>query len=210
MDHGDEERPSVPISALEHFSYCPRQAALIHVERYFESSLDTVRGDLAHTAVNLPGGGTDRRHHRVWRSLPVWSDELGLHGVCDIVEFDPDGPTPVEHKSGRYRPGGPADLQVGAQAVCLREMFDAPVTKGVVFAGRDRHRYDVTVDDALVDHVAVVTGAVRALFLQSRLPAAVNDSRCVRCSLRPGCLPDASTVSGDPYRPRRESGDWHD
>jgi CRISPR-associated exonuclease Cas4 len=207
---GDDERASVPISALEHFEYCPRQAALIHIERYFESSLDTVRGDLAHAAINLPGGGTDRRRQRVWRSLPVWSDEFGLHGVCDVVQFDADGPTPVEHKSGTYRPGGPADLQVAAQAVCLRGMFDAPVARGLVFSGRDRQRHEVTIDDALVERVALATAGVRALLTQARLPPAVNDNRCTRCSLRQGCIPDAPTWAGDLYSPRGDSGDWCD
>jgi CRISPR-associated exonuclease Cas4 len=204
-----DELGGVPISALEHYEYCPRQAALIHVERYFESNLDTVRGDLAHTAVNLPGGGADRSRRRVWRSLPVWSDELGLHGICDVVQFDPGGPTPVEHKSGRYLPGGPADLQVGAQAVCLREMFDAPVPVGVLFSGRDRQRHEVAIDATLVGRVVAATAAVRSLHTQPGLPSAVNDTRCTRCSLRPGCLPEALTCADDLYSPRA-AGDWRD
>jgi CRISPR-associated exonuclease Cas4 len=108
------DRRSVPISALEHYAYCPRQAALIHVDAYFDSNIDTVRGDLAHAAVDRVGIGQDRRRQRVWRSLPVWSDVFGLHGVCDVVQFGTDGPLPVEHKSGVYRSGGPADLQVAA------------------------------------------------------------------------------------------------
>ena len=99
-------RRSVPISALEHYAYCPRQAALIHVDAYFESNVDTVRGDLAHAAVDRIGAGSDRHRQRVWRSLPVWSQRLGVHGVCDVVQFGPDGPLPVEHKSGAYRKGG--------------------------------------------------------------------------------------------------------
>jgi len=75
-------RRSVPISALEHYAYCPRQAALIYVEAYFDSNVDTTRGDLAHAAVDRLGVGQDRRRQRVWRSLPVWSDVFGLHGVC--------------------------------------------------------------------------------------------------------------------------------
>lgn len=209
MDPQPDEQPSVPISALEHVEYCPRQAALIHVERYFEANLDTVRGDLAHAAVNLPGSGADRRRHRVWRSLPVWSNGLGLHGVCDVVQFNADGPTPIEHKSGRYLPGGPADLQVGAQAVCLREMFDAHVPVGLVFSGRDRQRHEVVIDAALVERIVAATTAVRALHTQPGLPPPVNDSRCTRCSLAPGCLPDLPTHAEDPYTPRA-AGDWHD
>jgi CRISPR-associated exonuclease Cas4 len=201
------ERRSVPISALEHYAYCPRQAALIHVERYFESNVDTVRGDLAHAAVNEPGAGSDRRRERVWRSLPVWSDSLGLHGVCDVVQFTRAGPVPVEHKSGGYRPGGPADVQVAAQVLCLREMFGSPVPSGIVFAGKDRKRYEVPVDVALADRVRDTTEHVRALYEADRLPAPVNDARCRRCSLREGCMPDSPSRPTELYLPR-PAGEW--
>lgn len=208
-DDPAEQRRSIPISALEHHAYCPRQAALIHVDAYFDSSVDTVRGDIAHAAVDRAGVGHGRDRARVFRSLPVWSDELGLHGVCDVVQFDTDGPLPVEHKSGAYRSGGPADVQVGAQVLCLREMFGVAVPVGVVFAGKDRRRHDVQVDDALVDRVRATTAAVRALLDQGDLPAPVHDSRCRRCSLRPGCMPDAPRLVDGLFLPRPE-GTWRD
>ena len=201
-------RRSVPISALEHYAYCPRQAVLIHVDAYFDSTVDTVRGDLAHAAVDQAGAGRDRRRQRVWRSLPVWSDALGLHGVCDVVQFGADGPLPVEHKSGTYRRGGPADLQVAAQVLCLREMFDAPVPVGVVFAGRDRRRYEVEVDDVLAARVGETADALRTLLAEDTLPPPVNDTRCRRCSLRPGCEPAApAVISEGLFRPRQDV-DW--
>lgn len=200
-------RRSVPISALEHYAYCPRQAALIHVEAYFESNVDTVRGDLAHAAVDRIGAGSDRRRQRVWRSLPVWSQRLGVHGVCDVVQFGPGGPLPVEHKSGAYRKDGPADLQVAAQVMCLREMFDAPVPHGVVFTGRDRRRHEVTVGPELTERVATVAEEVRSLLDGGKLPAPVLDARCRACSLRPGCLPEVTVHPPDLFRPR-PVGDW--
>jgi CRISPR-associated exonuclease Cas4 len=207
-DEGESGRRSVPISALEHYAYCPRQAALIHVDAYFDSNVDTVRGDLAHAAVDRVGVGQDRRRQRVWRSLPVWSDVFGVHGVCDVVQFGADGPLPVEHKSGTYRGGGPADLQVAAQVLCLREMFDSPVPVGVVFAGRDRRRHEVIVDDLLAARVGAAADALRALITEGTLPPPVNDARCRRCSLRPGCEPAAPAVtSGDLFRPRQDV-DW--
>jgi CRISPR-associated exonuclease Cas4 len=202
-------RRSVPISALEHFEYCSRQAALIHVEGYFAGSVDTVRGDLAHAAVDEAGAGNDRRRGRLWRSLPVWHGGLGLHGVCDIVQFTSDGPTPVEHKSGSYRPGGPADLQVAAQVMCLREMFDADVPAGLVFTGRDRRRHEVVVDSLLEGRVQVALQGMRALYDAPQLPPPVNDRRCRRCSLAGGCLPSASTVAEKLFMPRPE-GRWDD
>lgn len=198
---------SIPISALEHHAYCPRQAALIHVEAYFDASVDTVRGDLAHQAVDRGGTGSDR-HRRLVRSLPVWSDAFGLHGVCDVVQFDDHGvPTPIEHKSGSYRRGGAADLQVAAQALCLQEMFGLAVGVGVVFSGRDRRRHDVVIDDALVGRVVDTAHELRRLFGSDDLPAPVRDRRCTRCSLLPGCLPDAPLGPVELFAPR-PLGNW--
>jgi CRISPR-associated exonuclease Cas4 len=188
---------------LEHYAYCPRQAALIHVDGYFDRSADTVRGDLAHAAVDRAGPDQDRHGHRLWHSLPVWSDQWGLHGICDAVELTPDGPVPIEHKSGVYRPGGPADLQVGGQVLCLREMFNAPVPEGVLFAGRQRRRHTIEVDEQLVARVVAATTAIRALISAGSLPPPVHDQRCRRCSLRPGCEPGMpTTVAVALYQPR--------
>lgn len=208
-DIGENPR-SVPISALEHYAYRPRQVTLIHAEAYFQSNIDTVRGDLAHAAVDRIGPGNDRGGQKVWRSLPVWSDTLGVHGVCDIVQFTAQGPQPVEHKSGRHHPGGPADLQVAAQVLCLREMFHADVPYGVVFSGRDRRRHQIDVDDELANRVAQTADAVRALLESCTLPERAPESRCRRCSLRPGCVPELpQRVLNTLFTPRAE-GDWDD
>jgi CRISPR-associated exonuclease Cas4 len=201
---------SIPISALEHHAYCPRQAALIHLDGYFDSTVDTVRGDLAHAAVDRGGRDRDRHGQRVWNSLPVWSHAHGLHGICDVVVFNSQEPTPIEHKSGRYQPGGPADVQVAAQVLCLREMFDAAVPVGVVFSGRDRRRHEVVVDETMRARVAQATRAVRATLASGQLPPPVNDTRCRRCSLRPGCLPDSpAAVRHTLFTPRPEAT-WDD
>ncbi len=209
MSNDPDGRRSIPISALEHYAYCPRQAALIHVERYFDASVETVRGDLAHAAVDRIGPDQRRDGTRVFRSLPVWSDELGLHGVCDVVQFDAAGPMPVEHKSGAYHRAGPADVQVAAQVLCLREMFGADVPVGVVYAGKDRRRHEVLVDTSLAGRVREMTWAIRALFDEHLVPDGVRDARCRRCSLRPGCMPDAPRRVEGLFAPRPE-GSWDD
>ena len=90
----------VPLSALQHWAYCPRQCGLIHLEQAFDDNLHTLRGQAVHAQVDQPGVEL-RRGLRVERALPVWSDQLGLIGKADIVEFEPDGtPFPVEYKHG--------------------------------------------------------------------------------------------------------------
>ncbi|GAA5056708.1 CRISPR-associated protein Cas4 [Nocardia callitridis] len=199
----DDNRWSVPISALEHFAYCPRQAVLIWQESYFESNTDTVRGDIAHEAVDRGGKLTGRDGARVWRSLPVHSHRLGIHGVCDTVYRCEDRLVPVEHKSGRYVQGGPADVQVAAQVLCLREMFDQQIPQGEVFAGKSRRRYQVTVDEALEERVSRAVEQLRVRIDDPVAPQPVNDQRCTRCSLRPGCVPEtAQRQTIDLFTPR--------
>jgi len=188
LGQADSGRREVPLSALEHYDYCRRQAALIHVEAVWSDNADTVRGDLSHTAVDLPGV-QHRRGMTIVRSLPVWSDVHGLRGVCDLVEFTADTAAPVEYKVGRYQPGGPAELQLGGQALCLIEAgFDVPT--GYIYSVAERRRYPVPITPDLLDRVARATVAIRDLLAAETLPEARNDTRCRRCSLREDCLPE--------------------
>lgn len=179
----------VPLSALEHYAYCPRQAGLILLEDGYADDLNTVRGTLLHRRVHEPGDDS-RLGVRTLRALPVWHDGLGLVGVCDVVEVGASGSvTPIEHKSGPYVAGGPADIQVAAQAMCLEERFCAAVPHGFVYSAADRRRHRVIVDEALRDRVAQVTDEVRAVLATLNLPGPVADSRCRRCSMHDTCLP---------------------
>ena len=102
MDEDDAgtSRLDVPISAVEHFSYCPRQCALIHVEQTFDENLYTIRGQLLHEVVDA-GMGESSHGVRVLRALPLWSERYGLIGKADVVELRSAGPYPIEYKSGR-------------------------------------------------------------------------------------------------------------
>lgn len=182
------EPAQVPISALEHYTYCGRQAGLILLEDAFADDAATVRGTILHERVHTPGQET-RPGTRTLRALPVWHDALGLTGICDVVEIRRKAVTPVEHKSGRYLPGGPADIQVAAQAMCLETMFDTEITTAVIWSATDRRRHEVTVDTALRDLVTATTTAVRAMLDHGALPPAPADKRCRRCSMAESCMP---------------------
>lgn len=201
---------SVTLSALEHVAYCERQAALIHVEATWSDSADTVRGDLAHRAVDLPGTRR-RRGLTTIRALPVHSRRHGLHGVCDLVEVTGNTAVPVEYKVGPYRPGGPADLQVAGQAICLAEAgYQVPA--GHVYSVADRRRHEVPITADLIARTLAAAGRMRALLGQDRMPAACNDRRCRRCSLRDDCLPEITCTPrhpGDLFT-ARPLGTWRD
>lgn len=186
----------VPLSAVEHFDYCPRQAGLMLLEDGFADDAATIRGTLLHQRVHEPGQDT-RAGLRTLRALPVWHEALGLTGVCDVVEIHADGTIiPVEHKSGGYHAGGPADVQLAAQAMCLEEMFRTSVAEGVIFSAADRRRHLVTVDAALRDRVSSGAAEVRAIMAQEQLPPAISGGRCRRCSMHHVCLPKVMTGKG--------------
>jgi CRISPR-associated exonuclease Cas4 len=190
MDGSRGRQPApVPLSALEHYTYCPRQAGLILLEDGYADDVATVRGALLHQRVHEPGED-NRPGVRTLRALPVWHDEFGLVGICDVVEVYEDGSVlPVEHKSGPYVPGGPADVQVAAQAMCLEQRLGTDVTVAVVYSTADRRRHEVAVDQDLRDRVVQTADAVRVVLDQTVLPAPAADKRCRRCSMNVGCMP---------------------
>lgn len=206
---GAQAWTSIPISAIEHYAYCARQACLIHVERYFADNVHTQRGHFAHEVVDSGGRGTSRDGVPTWTSLEICDTELGVHGICDVVEFHDGQPVPVEHKSGGYRPGGAADLQVAAQVLCLRTMFSAAVPHGVVFAGKRRRRYEVVVDAVLERRLRDTLDELRQTFRGGALPEPVNDARCDRCSLRDGCMPEVRVDASSLFAPQ-PLGRWDD
>ncbi len=183
----------IPLSALQHWCYCPRQCALIHIEQAFAENLYTLRGQAVHKQVDQPGVEI-RAGLRVERALPVWSDRLGLIGKADVVEFEADGtPYPVEYKHGSRNKaawiGACDDLQLAAQALCLEEMTGKAVPRGALFYATSKRRREVAIDGALRQRVAEAAAAVRAQFDAAVLPAPTFDKRCDKCSLVDICQP---------------------
>ncbi|MBI5135700.1 MAG: CRISPR-associated protein Cas4 [Nitrospirae bacterium] len=184
-----DEASLVPISALQHFAYCPRQCALIHVEQVFDENLYTLRGRAVHRLVDEPESRLERGV-RVERALPLFSPRLGLVGKADVVEFLSDGtPYPVEYKHGRRRPSDHDDLQLAAQALCLEEMTGKPVPAGAIFHHSSRRRREVTITPALRGRVEQATDEVRRMLQAKKLPRPPADERCRHCSLLDACQP---------------------
>jgi len=180
----------IPISALQHWMYCPRQCALIHVEQVFADNVHTARGNAVHALVDEPGYEI-KKGVKVERSLPLWSDRIGLIGKADVVEFHPDGSVfPVEFKHGPKRKHTHDDIQLAAQAICLEEMLGKPVPNGAIYHASSKRRRDVAIDAGLRSLVARTTEAVRANILSGTLPPPVNDARCDQCSLKEICQPE--------------------
>ncbi len=191
----------LPLSALQHWAYCPRQCALIHLDQAFDDNLHTRRGQAVHARVDQPGVACTKGV-RTARALPLWHDTLGLIGKADTVEFLPDGtPYPVEYKQGsRHKAAAIAhcdELQLAAQALCLETMTGHAVPEGALFYATSKRRRVVDVSPALRAEVAEATAAVRLMIDSGTLPPPLQgDSarpRCPGCSLRDRCQPAAAS-----------------
>ncbi len=184
------EDDAVLVSALEHYSYCPRQCALIHREQTYDENIYTLRGTAVHERVDRPDVSVDG-DMQVETGLAIWSDSLGLTGKADVVEFHGVTPYPVEYKHGPSRRGQHADLQVCAQAMCLEEMLDLPVPKGAVYHFSSRKRREVVFTATLRERVKDAIEDTRRILRADTLPTPPADARCKNCSLIDSCLPYA-------------------
>ncbi|MHB1318909.1 MAG: CRISPR-associated protein Cas4 [Anaerolineae bacterium] len=189
---GEDDEIEVYVSALEHFSYCPRQCGLIHLEQTFEENVFTARGRVTHERVDSEDAASVAGIPAA-RGVAVWSTRFRLRGKLDLLEFRPEGPYPVEYKSGR-REGAHADLQLCAQAICLDEMLGVAIPRGALYYHATRKRHEVMFDDGLRDRTIAVIEAVRAMMKTGRLPPPVFDARCPNCSLKDACLPRVVTT----------------
>jgi CRISPR-associated exonuclease Cas4 len=182
----------VMLSALQHFAFCPRQCALIHLEQAWSENIYTLRGLRVHEQVNQPGDELMAEGIRVERSLPLYSHRLKLKGIADVIEFLADGSAyPVEYKSGSRKEREPDEIQLCAQALCLEEMLDRPVPKGALFYYGSRRRREVDINENLRSLTIQAIADTRAMLQSRRLPVPVNDQRCPNCSLLETCMPEA-------------------
>ena len=176
------------ISAIEHFAYCPRQCALIHCDGVWSDNAHTIKGKYAHRRVDS-GQHRRERGREVLRSIPLWSEQLGLSGRADAVELEEGAVYPVEYKSGS-RHGITADLQLCAQALCLEEMLSIDVQYGYVWYSGPRRRIRVDFTPELRSEVLDIVIQIRRQIQTGRLPRAPNDQRCTECQLRSHCMPE--------------------
>ena len=200
MSYGDDEL--LMLSGLQHFAFCRRQWALIHVEQQWQENLRTVEGQLLHQRAH----DITLREHRgnvlLLRSMAVVSRELGLSGQCDVVEFhqDPTGvplqgekglwiPHPVEYKLGKPKSNQADEIQLCAQAICLEEMLCCSIPEGALFYGEPRRRTPVVFSSELRERVKIYADEMHQLFRRGYTPKVTRTKSCNACSLKDLCLP---------------------
>ncbi len=196
----------IPISALQHYLYCPRQCALIHLEQLWTENVYTAEGRRLHEKAH--GNAVESRgESKTVTGLLLCSHEFGLTGQADVVEFHRSGgrwqPYPVEYKRGRPKSNEADRIQLCAQALCLEEMLDASIPEGALFYGKIRRRQVVPFDEALREETRNTAEAVHALLRQGTTPLPpplkIANAICPACSLRDVCMPLAPRKSAAAY-----------
>ena len=193
----------LPISALQHLRFCPRQCAFIHLERLWVENRLTAEGRAMHEATHEPGA-TSRGGVRTVRALTLRSRALGVQGVADVVEFHPgsggkESPYPVEYKRGKPKENNADAIQLCAQALCLEEMLGVAVPEGALFYGQTKRRLTVSMDEPLRAETKLLAADLRTMISSRRTPAPVYAPRCHQCSFYDHCKPQAITHSASAY-----------
>ena len=184
------EAEPIPLSALQHATYCLRQAALIHLERLWADNQFTAQGDVLHAVADKGGKRLARGVRRVM-ALAVASTRLGIAGVCDMVEFSGEVPFPVEYKRGKPKLHRADEVQLCAQALCLEEMTGLLVPQGALFYAETHRRVVVPFDTDLRSLTESIIADLRSVLASGTTPPPTpHKSRCRACSLVDLCRPE--------------------
>lgn len=174
---------------MQHWLFCPRQYALIHLEQLWEENQFTAEGRILHDRVDA-GQPETRPGIRILRGVQIRSDRYRLYGIADVVELRGGQPYPVEYKRGKPKSHRADEVQLCAQGLCLEEMFACDIPEGALFYGKTRRRSLVSIDSELRGLTLQVAAEIRQCQSSGALPAAVYDpKRCDQCSLLDHCRP---------------------
>lgn len=192
------------LSGIQHFAFCQRQWALIHVEQQWEENSLTLQGNWLHRNVDNPYAMERNKGTVLLRSVAVVSYRLGLYGIADMIEFAPsptkentmvlpkyDGfwrPYPIEYKHGKPKADETDEVQLCAQAMCLEEMYNISIVNGAFYYGQTKHRLEVYFTDTLRQKVEEYASQMHQLYKSCITPKAVYENKCRSCSISNQCF----------------------
>lgn len=193
------------LSGIQHFAFCPRQWALIHIYQQWDDNRLTVEGEIMHQHVDDPFYRQKMGDVICLRSVNIASKQLGLYGLTDIVELHPSDipdnaithpnypgywlPYPIEYKHGKPKMDNVDAVQLTAQAMCIEEQYGIHISEGALYYGEIRNREIVTFTDDLRKEVEILAQSMHSVYQQQKLPKAENKPCCKSCSLKDICLP---------------------
>ncbi len=194
------------LSGIQHFKFCERQWALIHIEQEWEENVLTIEGSHLHEKADDPFIREKRKDILYVRGLPVHSAKIGLTGICDVVEFyeNENGvplrgeeglylPIPVEYKRGKPKKDQSDILQLVAQAICLEDMLYCPVQVGALYYHEIRRRVEIEITEELKSQVRETAKQMHDYYKRRHTPRVKTGKHCQSCSLRHVCLPELLT-----------------
>lgn len=203
------EEDYLMLSGIQHFAFCKRQWAMIHIEQQWAENYRTTAGEIMHKKAHDESAFEKRGNLLTVRGLRISSRELGLSGQCDVVEFYQDengidlfgyegkwNIVPVEYKRGTVKESNADELQLCAQAVCLEEMFQKDIPEGFLYYGENRRRHRVEFTFELRSEVKRTAEKMHEMFRRGHTPSAKLSKQCKSCSLENLCLPKLQK-SGD-------------
>ena len=193
------------LSGIQHYVFCPRQWALIHLEQQWEENVLTIEGMLLHEHVDNPSYRIKRGDQLTLRRVTIASKALGLSGLSDAIELLPVDteeeaivhpaypgfwkPVPVEYKRGRSKPNRCDEVQVAAQTICLEEMYGIHIPKGMIFYDEEKGRQEVIVDEELRQFTRQCADEMHQIYENGVTPSASYGAHCRSCSLYDVCVP---------------------
>ena len=203
MDYKEEDFLS--IAGIQHFTFCRRQWALIYIEQQWAENLWTTQGHILHEKAHDSQFTEKRGGLLVTRGLPVFSRELGVNGVCDVVEFHRSAegvplfgrtekylPVPVEYKRGRPKEHNADELQLCCQALCLEEMLLCHIDKGYLYYGEPKRRQEVLLSAELRSCVKSSLDEMHDYYKRGYTPKGKPTKHCKACSMADICMPELS------------------
>lgn len=202
MTDYNREENYLMLSGIQHFEFCKRQWALIHIEQQWKENPLTIEGHYLHRNADQPFSREKRGDKLIIRGMPIKSHTLKVVGVCDVVEFIQDAngveisgiegkysAYPIEYKRGKPKRNDADVLQLIAQAICLEEMLLCEVNVGYLFYNEIKRRVKITFTTDDKEKVRVITQQMHDYYRRRHTPKVKTGSFCKKCSLQSICLP---------------------
>lgn len=190
------------LSGIQHYCFCRRQWALIHIEQQWQENLKTIEGNIVHEHCHNETFFEKRGDMLITRGMRIFSRTLGVVGQCDVVEFykSDEGsplyghsgrwlPYPVEYKRGKSKTIDADRLQLCGQAMCLEQMFGISIAKGAIYYHEINRREEIVFTDELRNSVSTTLAEMHAYYMRGYTPVVKPKSGCKSCSLQEICLP---------------------
>lgn len=190
------------LSGIQHYYFCKRQWALIHIEQQWAENQGTMEGNYLHEKADMPFLKEKRKDLLISRAVPVSSEILGLAGIIDVIEFrrSDDGiklnryggawiPEVIEYKRGKEKPDERDIVQLCAQVICLEEKWDVRIDKSYLYYFKTNKRIEVLITNELKDKVIEISKDMHRLYNEQKIPPAEFFKNCQLCSLYDICMP---------------------